>query len=102
MLVRSLKEAKKQFNIANKVLKELYGIGQEEFEDAYPYDADEEGYDDSLKEDEKINQIREITLQGLQDYAHDVDTEKYQFYKKIWLMCDKAMSEKENVGDSKD
>lgn len=49
------------------------------------------------KSDERIAQIREIALNGLQDYAQDVDCEAYQFYKKIWLMCDKAVSEKDSA-----
>ena len=51
------------------------------------------------KSDERIAQIREIALNGLQDYAQDVDCEAYQFYKKIWLMCDKAVSEKDSVSN---
>lgn len=49
---------------------------------------------DLSKEDEKISQIREIALQGLQEYAENVDSPVYEFYKKVWLMCDKAVSEK--------
>lgn len=51
------------------------------------------------KSDERIAQIREIALDGLQDYAEDVDCEAYQFYKKIWLMCDKAVSEKDSASN---
>ena len=49
---------------------------------------------DLSKQDDKISQIREIALQGLQEYAEDVDSPLYEFYKKVWLMCDKAVSEK--------
>lgn len=55
--------------------------------------AEEEDMDLS-KQDEKISQIREIALQGLQEYAENVDSPVYEFYKKVWLMCDKAVSEK--------
>ena len=56
--------------------------------------AEEENMDLS-KQDDKIAQIREIALSGLQEYSEDVDSPLYQFYKKVWLMCDKAVSEKE-------
>lgn len=103
----SLNEAKEQFVIANKVLMEDYGImpnsySEDSYDDSYPYDADEESLNASLKGDEKISQIREIALQGLQEYANDVDTETYQFYKKIWLMCDKVVSEKDNTASTKE
>ena len=30
-------------------------------------------------------------------YADDVDSEEYDFFKKIWLMCDKVCSTKDNA-----
>lgn len=72
-----------------------YQGGHPERTDANP---EEEKTDMNLsKSDKRIAQIREIALNGLQDYAEDVDCEAYQFYKKIWLMCDKAVSEKDSA-----
>ena len=65
----------------------------------------EEGEEGEMKgqdlsmQDERIAQIREVALDGLQEYCEDVDSEMYQFYKKIWLMCDKAVSENDSAGD---
>lgn len=39
-----------------------------------------------------ISKVRELALSALQEYANDVDSEIYQFFKKIWLMCDKMAS----------
>ena len=99
MKKNDLNEAREQFTIANKVLMEDYGIMPNSLDNceddgSCQYDEDEEPLDGQLSGDEKISQIREIALQGLQEYANDVDTEAYQLYKKIWLMCDKAFSEK--------
>ena len=116
-----LNEALTQFSLASKILKEDYGMGPgmeydgeqmdgpEDDDDIMHYRVDEdkqlhqhedEKTDMNLsKSDERIAQIREIALNGLQDYANDVDCEAYQFYKKIWLMCDKAVSEKDSASN---
>ena len=116
-----LNEALTQFSWASKILKEDYGMGPgmeydgeqmdgpEDDDDIMHYRGDEdkqlhqhedEKTDMNLsKSDERIAQIREIALNGLQDYANDVDCEAYQFYKKIWLMCDKAVSEKDSASN---
>ena len=116
-----LNEALTQFSLASTILKEDYGMGTgmeydgeqmdgpEDDDDIMHYRGDEdkqlhqhedEKTDMNLsKSDERIAQIREIALNGLQDYANDVDCEAYQFYKKIWLMCDKAVSEKDSASN---
>ena len=119
--INKLNEALNQFSLASKILKEDYGMapdmdyderqitGPEGGEDIAHYrgnegeeqhSQEEQNTDMNLsKSDERIAQIREIALNGLQDYAHDVDCEAYQFYKKIWLMCDKAVSEKDSASN---
>lgn len=105
MIDNRLNEAQEQLQIANKILSDDYGIGCPKCEKE-PINHEVENVDDSIpqeeniiKQDDKIIKIREIALCGLQDYSHDVDTEQYQFYKKIWLMCDKVLSEKESVSN---
>lgn len=101
----SLLEAKKQMDLASKILKEDYGFGGDYTEEEIPQGQFQEGAEEVPQEenlassDERVARIREIALEGLQDYAHNVDSEAYQFYKKIWLMCDKAVSEKDSVGE---
>lgn len=105
----TLNEALRQFGMASKILREDYGMSRDmDYEDEYGCDGEDTAeYDDYKDEpdndgntdakDDRISQIREIALGGLQDYAHDVDGEEYQFYKKIWLMCDKAVSDKDGA-----
>ena len=50
--------------------------------------------------EDKVNQIRALALEGIQDFAEQVDSEEYQFYKKVWMLCDKMCSEKEKMSDS--
>ena len=115
-----LNEAISDFNWAARVLQEDYGMGPEygheemmaqgEMPQDISHYRGNEGQDAQSQEEQKtdmnlsksdkrIAQIREIALDGLQDYAQDVDCEAYQFYKKIWLMCDKAVSEKESASN---
>lgn len=103
MSVNKLNEAQEHLNMANKILKEDYGLGYDEMPNNVPqeqYPEDEEPHEENIaRGDERISRIREVALEGLQDYARNVDSEQYQFYKKIWLMCDKAVSEKDSVGN---
>lgn len=43
-----------------------------------------------------VDQIRQVALNGIQQFSQDVDSEEYDFFKKVWLMCDKLVSSKEN------
>lgn len=87
------------------VLKENY-VFDEDTEDPYDENMNDsedviDGEENLAKSDERISQVREISLGGLQEYANNVDSEQYQFWKKIWLMCDKAVSEKDSVSSMK-
>lgn len=81
-----------------KLLKESYNFedeGEEYSEDEMI--GDETLGNDLSQKDDRIARIREVALEGLQEYAEDVDSDFYQFFKKIWLMCDKAVSDRETV-----
>lgn len=71
---------------------EMKTYADEDMEDEMP----DEEMENSVMSDDKINQIRMLALDGIQDYADNVDSEEYDFFKKIWLMCDKVCSSKEN------
>lgn len=103
MIDNKLNEAQEQFHMANKILSDEYGIGGQKNMETKPTEEtlvvneEPDNSNNIAKQDKRISQIREIALGGLQDYSHNVDSEQYQFYKKIWLMCDKAVSEKDTV-----
>lgn len=44
--------------------------------------------------DDSINQIRELALNGIQEYSHDVESEEYNIFKRIWMECDKFYTNK--------
>ena len=97
-----LDKALRRFSIASRILKEDYGMSRDtDYGDEYGYDEtdnedapDYDGYEVKSGDDEKTDEDLSNTDE---DYAHDVDGEAYQFYKKIWLMCDKAVSEKDSA-----
>lgn len=95
-----------KFNL-NKTLNEIKSLNKV-MKEAYVFDEDYDAYDeDSYMEeeapmsqnDDRINQIRTIALDGIQEYAQDVDSKEYDFFKKIWMMCDKVCSDKNKDKD---
>lgn len=105
-----LERTLRDLNKSAKILQEAFDFSDEEqFNDEEipaqeEFEGEEENnQDDNMngqdlsQQDDRIARIREVALEGLQEYAENVDSELYQFYKKIWLMCDKAVSEKDNA-----
>lgn len=105
----SIKEALDSLNLSQKLLKEDFGYGapmgyeaeggnisQAQTQQQVP--QEEKTDVDLSKNDERVTQIRVMALDGLKDYAEQADSEIYEFFKKIFLMCDKAVSEKESAG----
>ena len=43
-----------------------------------------------------VDAIRKSALQGIQIFANDVDNPSYEFFKKVFIMEDKVLSEKVN------
>jgi hypothetical protein len=41
------------------------------------------------EQDDKISSIRSIAFKGLQEFENNVQAPEYDFFKKIWMMCDK-------------
>ena len=48
-----------------------------------------------------IDQIRQLAIQGIAQYADQVESEMYQNLKKIWLMTDKVYEEAFGDKDNK-
>mgnify|MGYP006339816515 FL=1 len=88
------------FNL-NRTLNEIKSLNRV-MSEAYVFEDDMDMYDNeymddmpmSSTKDDRINQIRTIALDGIQEYAQDVDSREYDFFKKVWMMCDKVSSEK--------
>lgn len=90
-----LKDTLKEIDEISKLLKESYVFDEREPiespEESMPMDGEMsmEG-PDMLATDKRIDQIRMIALEGIQEFSDDVNSEQYEFFKKVWLMCDKV------------
>ena len=97
----TIKETIMELNELSKLLSEAYVFdsAEEEVPAEAPMEEEipeeEEMLDPST--DTTVDEIRKLALQGIQRYADDVDNEMYQFFKKVWMMADKCLSEKESV-----
>lgn len=105
----------KRYNIGlmdayNSIVKSSKALNE-----GYVYDGSDEGFEDEEIEepmsnmeqnkemdnqnlanyDDRIAQIRKIAIEGLQEFAEDVNNPIYMFFKKIFLECDKACQEKQ-------
>lgn len=96
MKKNTLKNTLKEINEISKLLKESYVFNEEEpmgdemmMQDEMPIDY-EDGEPDMMATDKRIDQIRTIALEGIQEFSDDVNSEQYEFFKKVWLMCDKV------------
>ena len=99
-LSRTLRELERY----TRLIKESYIFDEEEMDmpmqGEEPMMSDDEPMGEEMSmgdATEKINQIRAMALEGIQMFAENVDSEEYDFFKKVWLMCDKVCSEKETV-----
>lgn len=101
MKKNTLKNTLKEINEISKLLKESYVFNEEEpmgdemmMQDEMPIDYEdgemENGEPDMMATDKRIDQIRTIALEGIQEFSDDVNSEQYEFFKKVWLMCDKV------------
>lgn len=74
--------------------------GEQGIEDEFPQEENIENDIDSKSMD-RVAKIREVALEGLQEYANDINSVFYEFYKKIWQSCDKVMTDKSIEGKPK-
>lgn len=88
----NIKKTISEIENLSKLLKESYVFDESDSQEM-PYEGEEGSIVDDQEECssiDKISQIRALALSGIQDYAEDVESDEYQFYKKIWLLCDKV------------
>lgn len=84
-----------------KMLKEAYVYEDDmEMGDEETVVDGEEPIDGELCSEDKgkeyVDAIRKSALQGIQVFADDVDCPSYQFFKKVFMLADKVLSEKES------
>lgn len=53
-------------------------------------------YEEETEHNNVIDQIRQLAIKGIAQYADDIESEQYQSLKKIWLLTDKFYEGLEN------
>lgn len=89
-----IREFIEKISKTSQLLKEAY---------VYEDDMDVDAVDGEVVEDaapvdngkEYVDAIRKAALQGIQAFEQDVDSASYQFFKKVFMLADKVLSEKE-------
>lgn len=93
----NMRKLMEEFKGVMGVLKESYVFDENEYEET-PEIEYEEGNEEMEQNcsnaSDKISQIRSLSLEGLQEFARDVDSEEYKFFKKVFLETDRICSEK--------
>lgn len=101
-----IKSIQDDYNKLVKTLKESYVFDDEAVSDVptendipsetEPMDntemAQEPTQDDASMD--RVAQIRKVAIDGIQEYADDINNPLYEFYKKIFNECDKVMTDK--------
>lgn len=69
-------------------------FGQEEQD--YPEESfEDEEVKNSSNFEETVNAIRKTALDGVTAFSQDPSSQEYDFFKKIWNMCDKIVAPKQ-------
>ncbi|MBR6517587.1 MAG: hypothetical protein IKT40_12220 [Bacilli bacterium] len=87
----NIKETINEIEMLSNLLKESYVFDESEpeIDSEAAYEDEVIPQEESCGASDKINQIRSMALSGIQDFAENVESEEYQFFKKVWLLCDK-------------
>ena len=62
-----------------------------------PAEEEPQGNDQSF---DRVAKIRKVAIEGIQEYADDVNNPLYNFYKKVFNEADKVMSDKAHSLDA--
>lgn len=93
----------------SKIIKESYVFDEDddmldnEYDDEDSMVDDNEFESDSMSKpaEDRINDIRKIALDGIQEFAEEVDSDEYNIFKNIWMTCDKFYSSKNKENEDK-
>lgn len=76
--------------------EEMQEVPQQEGDELYPEDEMQSGMEEEEAGKQYVDQIRKAAIQGIASFANNVDSPSYEFFKKVFMMSDKVLSEKEN------
>ena len=98
--------------VKESYLSEELPTNDEDFENQVPHEEDEHEMMNNdeehsaidMDDNEVVNNIRKLSLKGIQKYSEEVSNPLYEFYKKIWAECDKLITDavkKQEIGGKK-
>lgn len=103
--VMSIREFINKVNITGKLLKEGAFPQGEEQEYAEPTGEEEVGQtgeepvmgeDSEMAGMQYVDQIRKAAIEGIEAFVDNVDSPSYDFFKKVFMMADKVLSQDED------
>lgn len=103
-----IEQLKEDYTKLSKVITEGYVFDGEAVDDVpteqdvpmdseTPMDNPEIGMEEPSQDDasmDRVAQIRKVAIDGIQEYADDINNPLYEFYKRIFNECDKVMTDK--------
>ena len=103
---------KEECNILRGIIKEAYVFNEEEpIGDAAPQTSNVPTEQQPMQEPQeqttdksfdRVAKIRKVAIDGIQEYADDVNNPLYTFYKKVFNEADKVMSDKTHSAQQQD
>lgn len=105
------KETKNTLNEIKEILNKnitLESVFFSEDNDEFQNNVDDMNTDDEIENgdeefenvnsfEDTVNQIRKTALDGVTAYSSNPSSQEYDFFKKIWNMCDKFVSPKQKT-----
>lgn len=106
------RDLKEECNILRGIIKEAYVFNEEEpIGDAAPQTSNVPTEQQPMQEPQeqttdksfdRVAKIRKVAIDGIQEYADDVNNPLYTFYKKVFNEADKVMSDKAHSAQQQD
>lgn len=105
--VISIREFIDRMNNMEQILNEAFRYEEEDIESVgdnteEPMMDDEGVGNTEMAGMQYVDQIRKAAIEGIEAFVDNVDSPSYDFFKKVFMMADKVLSEKDNAeGDVK-
>lgn len=106
--VMSIREFIDKIHETGRLLKEDMMAQSEEYTEEIPTQDKEQplpGDEGGVPQDpeaagmEYVDQIRKAAIEGIEAFVDNVDSPSYDFFKKVFMMADKVLSERNNEGE---
>lgn len=94
--VINIREFIDRMNNMEQILNEAFRYEEEEMESGEEPMMDNQAADEEMAGMQYVDQIRKAAIEGIEAFVDNVDSPSYDFFKKVFMMADKVLSEKDN------